>query len=363
MKQIYIYFLLCFFCINHLLADDSLNITSNSQTLTNSIQSIQNTISQEPDTINHISTSEFMFADTRRYLIDGSLPLKTTKIKPISVSIFGASLTGLFIVQHEMQQSTIWKNVGPFHFTEDYQYSLGADKFGHFYGTYMPSYFMSQVFMSTGFGYDLSHVLGGTLGLLYTSYVEILDGYSKDFGFSPSDWYADFAGASFFVAQHFVPVLQNFQPKFMYVKPSWIGEKNRREAESFIDDYSAQTFWMSINIHNLLPKKIKAYWPDFLELTVGYGVFSLCTPSWNGLPCDPGVSEPVSEAAWGNRTLLIGLDYNLVKLLPDGGSFWNWLKQSLNQFKILPSPTLAIGRTTKFYLTFPYPIKIGKVQL
>ena len=357
MKQYNLYIILCVSCINYLFANDSFP-----QTLNDSAQSQQKVLTSIQDTINQITTNEFIFADTRRYLIDGSLPMRLTKIKPVSAAIFGATLTGLFVVQHEMQQNTIWKDVGPFHIVEDYQYSLGADKFGHFYGTYMPSYFMSQVFMSTGFGYDLSHVLGGTLGLLYTSYVEVLDGYSKDFGFSPSDWYADFAGASFFVAQHFVPVLQNFQPKFMYVKPSWIGEKNRREAESFIDDYSAQTFWMSINVHNLLPKSMKNYWPDFLELSVGYAVYSLCTCDWHGLPCDPAISEPVSKGAWGNRTLLIGLDYNLVKLLPDDGAFWNWLKQSLNLFRFLPAPTLEIGRTTRFYLTFPFPIKIGNIR-
>ena len=329
---------------------------------TSTEQSDKSAILQEPLISETISTSEFRFADMPRYLIDGSLPNRITKIKPVPTIILGASLTGIFIIQHEMQQSTIWKEVGAFHFAEDYQYSLGADKFGHFYGTYLPSYLMSQVFLSSGFGYDLSHVLGGTVGLLYTSYVEILDGYSKGFGFSPSDWYADFAGASYFVAQHYIPVLQNFQPKFLYVKPSWIGEKNRREAESFIDDYSAQTFWISVNMHNLLPKSMKNYWPDFLELSLGYGVFSLLTPGWKGLPCDPSISQPVSDAAWGNRTFMIGLDYNLVKLLPDGGSFWNWFKQTLNQFRFLPAPTLAIGRTTRFYLTFPFPIKIGNVQ-
>ncbi len=365
MKQYTLYILLFVACLNHLYANDSLDIANDSflQTLNDSGQSQQKALTSIQDTINQISTNEFMFADTRRYLIDGSLPMRLTKIKPVSAAIFGATLTGLFIIQHEMQQSTIWKNVSPkFRIAEDYQYSLGADKFGHFYGTYMPSYFMSQVFMSTGFGYDLSHVLGGSLGLLYTTYVEILDGYSVDFGFSPSDWYADIAGSAYFIAQHYLPVLQNFQPKFMYVKPSWIGEKNRWEAESFIDDYSAQTFWMSINVHNLLPNKLKNYWPDFLELSVGYAVFSLCSDGYRGHSCDPVISEPVSAAAWGNRTVLIGLDYNLVKLLPDGGSFWNWLKQTLNQFKILPSPTIAIGRTTRFYLTFPFPIKIGNIR-
>lgn len=302
-----------------------------------------------------VQINKFTYAGQRRWLIDGSQPYVTTKIKPIPAILFGTGVAGLFVVQHQMQQSTIWKETGPFHIQEDWRWSWALDKAGHFYGTYTASYIFSEILLEMGFSLDLGTVTGSALGLLYTGYVEVLDGFSRDFGFSPSDFYADFAGASFYLLQNYVPILQNFSPTFMYVKPSWISEKSRIPHDSFIDDYSAQTFWMSINVHNLLPQEAKPYWPDWLELSIGYGVFSLCAPGHN---CDLKYSIPFAPDVYGNRSLLIGLDYNLVKLLPDGGSFWNWLKQGLRLVRILPAPTLQISdRGTNFYLLFPFNIK------
>ncbi len=317
------------------------------------------------DTVGHSSFDEhgnkvtpidkFTYANHRRWLIDGTQPFEITKIKPISAILFGTAVAAIFVVQHQMQQSTIWKETGPFHIQEDWRWTWGLDKAGHFFGGYATSYFFAEILMAIGVSWEMASITGAGLGLLYTSYVEVLDGFSKDFGFSPTDFYADLAGAGFYLLQYYCPVLQNFSPKFMYVNPAWIGEKTRIPHDSFIDDYSSQTFWLSVNVHNLLPDKAKSYWPDWLELTFGYGVFSLCDPRYD---CDLNLSYPFSSEAYGNRSFLIGLDYNLVKLLPDGGSFWNWLKQGLNLFRLLPAPALQISdRGTNFYLLFPFGIK------
>lgn len=320
-----------------------------------------NTISISKD-FPRVSQSKFMYADTRRFTIDGSLPFEDTHIKPLTAGIIGGIYTGIFIVQHEMQQNTIWKKTGPFNVAEDAQYTMYLDKAGHFFGTYLPSYIFSEALMTSGLSYDAATVWGASLGLAYTGYVEILDGYSVGFGFSPSDFYADLAGAGFFVAQHYIPYLQNFSPKFMYVKPSWHGEINRVEAESFIDDYSSQAFFMSINVYNMLPEKWKKYWVPWLELSVGYAVYSLCTPNELCTNCNPKVSEPVSRSAWGNRKIIISLDYNLAKILPDGPPWWNWLRQSLNMFK-LPSPSIEIGtHKTQFRLLYPFQFELGNVK-
>ena len=251
-----IFFCFCFLLINTTsIFSQSYNIDSNKLSSTATI--LKDSSGQEK----LVPENEFYYANNKRYTILGSRPNLTTKIKPIPAVILGSVFAGIFIVQHEMQQNTIWKDVGPFNIQEDGQWTYYLDKGGHFYGSYMPSYLMSEILMTSGFSWDLSTILGSVFGLCYTGYVEVLDGYSKGFGFSPSDFYADILGSSFFLAQHYIPVLQNFTPKFQYVKPSWIGEKNRRPSETFIDDYSAQTFWMGVNVHNLLPKSINKYWP------------------------------------------------------------------------------------------------------
>ena len=325
-----------------------------------------NKISSEliPSESLNYSVNEFMIANSQRYLIDGSTALRATKLKPLEASVLGACLVGIFYVQHEMQQNTIWKRVGKFHVLEDAKYSFYQDKLGHFYGTYMPSYVFGEALMESGFSWDMGTILGSAMGLMYTGYVEVLDGMSQDFGFSPSDFYADIAGASFYLAQHYFPVLQNFSPKFMYVNPVWHGQASRKPHETFIDDYSSQVLFISINVHNLLPENLKKYWPEWIDLSFGRAVYSLADPYVAGYKSDfDGIKrDNVEPYSYGNVRYIIALDYNLTKIIPDSWGFLNWFRQSLNYFK-LPSPAIEFGKSsTKFYLLYPFQFNLGSLR-
>ena len=165
---------------------------------------------------------------------------------------------------------------------EDGDYALYSDKLGHVYGSYITAAIFREGLYASGFNNDWATITGGILGLGYETYVEIMDGYGENWGFSPSDYYADVVGAAFFIAQEYVPFLQNFTFKYMYIPADWHGEKRRVGAEMLIDDYSSQTYWLSINMHNILPEPAKDYWPTWLELSVGYAARNLCHNN-----CDP----------------------------------------------------------------------------
>lgn len=327
-----------------------------------SIPSISFDSSSLQDSNKYLPLDQFFYANNQRTTIDGSLPLLQSKIKPIPTAIFGVTVGGIFVTQHIVQMNSIWDKRTSFHFYEDGRYALYADKAGHFFGAYYTSYILSEALMPCGFSYDASTITGAILGLGYETYVEMLDGFSADWGFCPTDFYADVAGAGFFLAQHYVPFLQNFTPKFSYYPPRWHDELDRKPSKMFIDNYSAHTIWMSVNVHNLLPQNLKSYWPSWLELSVGYAARNLCDPfPPHGCNCDPKRSEQYYSDVWGNPKFLVGLDYNLVQLLPDGPPVWNWLKQTLNYIK-LPSPTIEFGRETKFFLMYPFPINIGNIR-
>ena len=118
-----------------------------------------------------------------------------------------------------------------------------------------------------------------------------------------------------------------------------------------IDDYSSQTYWLSINMHNILPEPAKDYWPTWLELSVGYAARNLCHNN-----CDPIYSPHVLDQVYGRRKIIIALDYDMVALLPDGCNTWNVVKQYLNYFKF-PSPAVEFdleGGSTKFMLLYPF---------
>jgi hypothetical protein len=304
----------------------------------------------------YLPQEDFYYANNPRTLLNGNMPNLQTKIKPIPTAIIGASYIGIFFLQHYGQMNTIWKEQGDFNIREDGRYALYADKAGHFFGAYLTSYVFSETLMLAGFDWEDASITGSIMGLAYESYVEILDGFGVNWGFSPTDFYADVAGAGYFLAQYYVPYLQNITPKFIYVPAPWHGDLHRVPSEMFIDDYSSHTIFLSLNIHNMLPDGMKDYWPSWLELCFGYAARNLCAP-YTGV-CDPTKSEQVYDDVWGNPKFVIALDYNLYQLLPDDGYFWNWLKQSLNYFK-LPSPAIEFGRnSTKFYLLYPFSIHI-----
>lgn len=315
--------------------------------------------SENDDSLPRTQSLVYRIADKPFFTISREKQLSISNVKLIPTSIFVGTYGIIFYLQHLGQKKTIWKNFSNFQVVEDGKYALYADKAGHFYGTFLTSYILLSSLIECGFDYHLSSAIGSVLGLAYTTYVEVLDGFSKDWGFSPSDFYADLAGAFFFLGYAYFPLVQNFTPKFMYTPPRWINSNSRVPSSMFIDDYSSHTFFISVNIYNILPQHLKKYYPSWLEFSFGYAVRNLCDPFHYS--CSPNSSEPISPFAWGNRKFIIALDYDLVKLLPDGKPFWNWFKQSLNFFKF-PSPAIEFGSPTRFYLLYPFPIKIGNVK-
>jgi hypothetical protein len=89
---------------------------------------------------------------------------------------------------------------------------------------------------------------------------------------------------------------------------------------------------------NILPGSIG--WPKWLRLALGYGAMNTnrMDEHYRLLPAD--------------RRLFIGLDYDLVELMPDIGPFGNWLVQTLDHLH-LPAPALQIYPETRFSLFFP----------
>jgi hypothetical protein len=202
---------------------------------------------------------------------------------------------------------------------------------------------MDEALKASGVDYNSSALYGSLFGLAYQTYVETEDGFAKTWGFSPSDWYFDFIGPAFYLAQHYVPALQNITPKWQYIPTEWTTKANINRPKTIIDDYNSTTFWYSLNVNNILPDNFKKYWVPWLNIAVGYGADSDLKPNASGPPDQQNI-----------RRFIIGLDYNLVKLLPEGGSFWNWFRQTLNYIKF-PAPAVQISNhVVKFYLMYPF---------
>jgi hypothetical protein len=308
---------------------------------------------QNDSSCKYVPLSEFTYAGQERFTLDGSHPLAVTKIKPENLVILSSVYAGAFVFLDIYQRHAWWSNQrGGFHFEEDWVSALQSDKAGHAFGGYIASYLMSEGLMSSGFSWNEATLLGSVFGCVYQTYVEMNDGFAKQWGFSPSDWYFDAIGPIFFLAQHHVAALQNITPKWQYVPSKWMNEPQITRPSTFIDDYNSSTFWWSVNVYNVLPKKLKKFWLPWLNIAFGYGA--------DAVDAEKDPNQPPDQLS--QRRYVIALDYNLVRLLPNGGHFWNWFRQSLDFIKF-PSPALEFSNgVTRFELLYPFKLHFGDLK-
>lgn len=299
----------------------------------------------------YLSPDEFRYANWHRAMPFWGMPRRETDIQTIPTIAVGTFYAGLLYGIHALQKDAWWADErGPFHIQEDWEYAKQIDKLGHFYGGYAMSMMFGDMLLECGFDVNTAAVIGSLMGVSYQTYIEIQDGYAKKWGFSPSDAYSNLAGAAYYTAVHYLPFLQNFSPRWSYIPPSWSGEQDINvRPTNFIDDYNGTTFWLGCNIHNLLPMDYKHYWPEWLILSVGYGIR------------DYGRVDSQGDHISVTPRFLIGLDYNWQKILPELPSTLNYARYFMNFFR-LPGPTLELGPGgTRFRLLFPIQISIGNI--
>ena len=176
--------------------------------------------------------------------------------------------------------NALWYSQYPrsgFHFFNDNAEWLQVDKVGHVYSAYSGSRASMELWRWAGLSRKKRIWLGGLSGVAYESVIEILDGFSSQYGFSPGDFAANVVGSGMFIAQEFAWDEQRIKFKFSFHKKNY-GETdlNKRaddlygktEIERFIKDYNAQTYWLSANIHSFFPE---SKLPRWLSFAVGYG--------------------------------------------------------------------------------------------
>jgi hypothetical protein len=246
---------------------------------------------------------------------------KVQKINYLRFSFIAGVTLGGITAGHLIQYNLWWsgKRSG-FHFNwhQDWVHDLGMDKFGHFYFPYLVTNVYSQLFEWSGIDEDKSLLYAGSFAMLYQTYVEIIDGFTANLGFSWGDFCADALGSIYPLLQEKNHVLKNFSFKISFEKSLSFKHHTHR---IIFDDYESTYDWLSINIKNFLPGSIRKYYPSFINLAIGHSVKNLI------------FGKPYHE-------FYLGLDWNLNGL---PGDFWLWkiLKRNLNYYHF-PAPTIRI---------------------
>jgi hypothetical protein len=164
-----------------------------------------------------------------------------------------------------------------FHFFNDDAEWLQADKVGHAYSAYIESYGSYEMWRWTGLSRKQRIWVGGLSGVAYQSIIEVLDGFSSEYGFSMLDFSANVFGSGLFVGQEFAWDDQRIKMKFSFHKKNYGSPDlkqransifGKTESERLIKDYNASTNWMSVNVKSFFPK---TNLPKWFAVAFGYG--------------------------------------------------------------------------------------------
>jgi hypothetical protein len=175
-----------------------------------------------------------------------------------------------------------------FHLFNDAKEWQQMDKAGHVFTAYFESEWCYQVARWTGMERGPSIWAGALVAVGLQTTIEVLDGFSSEWGFSMYDFTANLAGAGMWAVEQAIWDDQRIKLKMsttFVTYPEDVvlgvpgGSTTIRERtddlygtnlfQTFLKDYNAQTIWMSFNIHSFL--KEESRFPKWLNVAVGYG--------------------------------------------------------------------------------------------
>ncbi len=274
--------------------------------------------------------SSFSFSQTK---LDSFLTPSDTLNKPRrnSVVIAEASLAGITLIGLNQLWYSDFKR-SKFHTTNDNNEWLQMDKVGHVFTSYQVGKFGAEVLNWSGVSKKDQLIYGSTLGFGFLTAVEILDGFSEEWGFSWGDVASNAAGTGLYVGQELLWNEQRINLKFSFHQTKYALQSPDKLGEGFLEqilkDYNGQTYWLSTNLHAFF-KESKI--PKWLNIAVGY--------SGDGML--EGIKD-VDNIMLTNinrqRQFYLSFDVNLNKIRTNS----RFLKSVFNIFNVLKVPFPAI---------------------
>lgn len=248
---------------------------------------------------------------------------------------------------------------------------LGMDKGGHLFATWMEANFVFHGALWTGMNRRKAMWTGVGVGMGLQATVEVMDGFSEEWGFSWGDIAFNSVGAGAFIAQELAWEEQRIKFKVSATRPDYPStpifstdggqqttlEKRADELygstpyEVILKDYNATTYWASVNVSAFLDRKNR--FPKWLNLAAGYGAGNLYGGFENEWSNDDGAIFLLDDATYPRfRQFFFSPDIDLTKI----PTRKRWLKFALgilNVFKV-PAPALEFNTMGETRLHFIY---------
>lgn len=234
-----------------------------------------------------------------------------------------------------------------FHFINDNSEWMQVDKVGHFFSSYQIGRFGAEALNWSGTNKKNQLIYGASLGFVFLTAVEVMDGFSEEWGASMGDVIANASGTALYVSQELIWKEQRIIPKFSYHKTQYSSYRpdvlGSTFPEQILKDYNGQTYWLSYNLYSF-SKGSKI--PRWFNIALGYGAEGMIAGnSDNNTPIL--VLKPERF-----RQFYLSLDVDLTKI-DTKSHFLKTIFSVLNTVKI-PSPTIEYSphRGFKFYAVY-----------
>lgn len=263
---------------------------------------------------------------------------RLTGVLAVQGTLYVASLTGLYFAWYKGYPQSA------FHFFNDNGEWMQVDKCGHA----ITACYISRIGYSTyrwsGVDETSAAWFGGLLGFAYMLNIEILDGFSSQWGFSPGDFTANTIGSMIFVGQQLAWHEQRFSLKYSFhqtgyarYRPDLLGDNL---IQNMIKDYNGHSYWISGNISSFLPVGTK--FPRWLNIAVGYGAEGM-TGAFGNTIDENGKPIP---AYTRYRKFFLSVDVDLTRI-PTRSKFLKGIFTVLSFIKI-PAPALEYNTLGQF---------------
>lgn len=203
--------------------------------------------------------------------------------------IYGGALVGL---------NSLWYKNYPrssFHFFNDNGEWNQIDKCGHMFTSYFEGVWSVNALQWAGVSDKKAAWYGSLTGTVMQTSIEILDGFSAQWGASPGDLTANTAGSLLCLSQQLLWNEQRVQLKFSAHPVKYdITLQNRVDdlygknfTQQWLKDYNGQTYWLSVNPKSFFRNEDSKF-PAWLNIAAGYGangMFGGYTNQWteNGI--------------------------------------------------------------------------------
>lgn len=260
-------------------------------------------------------------------------------------------------------------NQSSFHLFNDWNEWRNVDKMGHVSSAYIQSLAGYRIAKWSGVSDNKSIWYGVGLGTISQLGIEIMDGYSTEWGFSIPDMASNILGVGLFALQQnywkdqkiimkISNVTRSYPEEFILpsngMGPSVSLQERAKDlygtnyAQRFFKDYNSQTIWLSFDVSSLLLPNQN--WPEWLNLAVGYGaenMFGGFSNSWQTNAYQYSLS---SELYPRYSQFFLALDIDFYKIRTKS-PFVNTFLDIINSFHI-PSPTIEFNTLGEVHFHF-----------